>query len=138
MRYFFLDTNILIDFLADRKPHAEATAILFTLALDKKAKIYCSAISFNNIYYILRQTLAHNPTIKLLNELFDMTQVISVGESIINQSLKADFRDFEDAIQYYSALSVSALDCIITRNTKDFRKADLPVLTPLEALALFK
>jgi predicted nucleic acid-binding protein len=137
MKHLFLDTNVLIDFLAGRKPFAEAAGILFSLSLDKKAKIYCSAISFNNIYYLLRQTLTHSPTIRLLNDLSGMTEIVSVGENIISQSLNSDFKDFEDAIQYYSALSLSVMDGIVTRNTKDFSKSQLPVLSPTEAVALF-
>jgi predicted nucleic acid-binding protein len=137
MKSFFLDTNVIIDFLADRKPFAEAAAHLFSLALDNKLKIYCSAISFNNIYYLIRQTHTHSITVGLLDEIFEMTEIISVGEKIINQSLKSDFRDFEDAIQYYCALTIIRMDCIITRNTKDFKKSRIPVLSPIEALALF-
>ena len=137
MRHLFLDTNVLIDFLADREPFAEAAGILFTLGLEKKAKIYCSAISFNNIYYILRQTLTHAPTIKLLKDLAGMTEIIAAGDKIINHSLNADFKDFEDAIQYYSALSISVMDVLVTRNKKDFPKSQLPVLSPTEAVALF-
>jgi predicted nucleic acid-binding protein len=137
MKHLFLDTNILIDFLAERAPFAEAAGILFTLGLDKKAKIYCSALSFSNIYYILRQTLTNTRAIKSLKELAGMTEIIAVGENIIDQSLNADFKDFEDAIQYYSALSVSAMDALVTRNARDFRKSHLPILSPIEALALF-
>ena len=136
MKSFFLDTNVIIDFLADRKPFAEAAAHLFSLALEKKLKMYCSAISFNNIYYLMRQTHTHPITVALLDQIFEMTEIISVGEKIINMSLKSNFRDFEDAIQYYCALTIMQLDCIITRNTKDFKKSRLPVLSPSEALAL--
>jgi predicted nucleic acid-binding protein len=137
MKHLFVDTNVLIDFLANRKPFAEAAGILFTLSLDHKAKIYCSTISFNNIYYILRKSHAHKPTITLLKELSGITEIVTVGKNIIDQSLNSDFRDFEDAIQYYCALSLSNLDGIVTRNTKDFSKSQLPVLSPTEALALF-
>jgi predicted nucleic acid-binding protein len=137
MKSFFLDTNVLVDFLADRKPFAEAAGRLFSLALEKKLRIYCAAISFNNIYYLLRQTHTHAVTVGLLDEIFEMTETVSVGGKIISQSLKSDFRDFEDAIQYHSALTIIGLDGIITRNTKDFKKSRLPVLSPSEALALF-
>jgi predicted nucleic acid-binding protein len=136
VKQFFLDTNILIDFLGDRQPFAEAAGFLFTLSLERKIKIHCSALSFSNIYYILRRALSQGQTIKLLEELSEMTQIIAVGEKIISQSLQSDFRDFEDAIQYYSALSLAILDGIITRNTKDFLKSRVPILTPVEALAL--
>lgn len=137
MKRLFLDTNVIIDFLADRKPFAEAGGRLFTFALEKKIKLYCSAISYNNIYYLIRQTQTHIPTIKLLDELFNMTEIISVDEKIISQSLKSDFWDFEDAIQYFCAQRVVGMEGIVTRNTKDFSKSRLPVLTPSEALALF-
>ncbi len=137
MKRLFLDTNVIIDFLADRKPHADAAGRLFTLVLENKLKIYCAAISYHNIYYLIRQTLTHVSTVKLLDELFNMTVIISVGEKIIGQSLKSDFRDFEDAIQYYCAQSVIGMEGIVTRNTKDFSKSRLPILSPSEALALF-
>jgi predicted nucleic acid-binding protein len=137
MKRLFLDTNVIIDFLADRKPFAEVAGRLFTYALEKKVKIYCSAISYNNIYYLIRQTQTHIPTVHLLDELFNMTEIISVDEKIISQSLKSDFRDFEDAIQYYCAQRVVGMEGIVTRNTKDFSKSRLPVLTPSEAVALF-
>jgi predicted nucleic acid-binding protein len=137
MKSFFLDTNVIIDFLADRKPFAEAAGHLFSLALEKRLKIFCSAISFNNIYYLMKQTNTHSTTVGLLDEIFEMTEIISVGKKIISQSLKSDFRDFEDAIQYYCAQSIVGMDGIITRNTKDFKKSRLPVLSPSEALALF-
>jgi predicted nucleic acid-binding protein len=137
VRRLFLDTNVIIDFLADRKPFAEAAGQLFTLTIDKKALIYCSAISFNNIYYLLRQTYPHLPSIKLLEELSGMTEIIAVDEKIIRLSLKSNFNDLEDAIQYFSAISVNNLNGIVTRNSKDFRKSTLPVLSPNEALTLF-
>ena len=85
----------------------------------------------------MRQTHTHSTTVGLLDEIFEMTEIISVGEKIIGQSLKSDFRDFEDAIQYYCAQTIVGMDGIITRNTKDFKKSRLPVLSPSEALALF-
>jgi predicted nucleic acid-binding protein len=134
MKHIFMDTNVVIDFLADRQPFSLHAAKLFDLTIDGKVKIYISAVSYNNIYYILRQTLSNNATIKLLEELEELTEITDVTKSIIKQSLRTDFKDYEDAIQYFCALSVPKLDFIVTRNTKDFRKSALPVLTPTEAL----
>nr|WP_152541971.1 hypothetical protein [Pedobacter sp. V48] len=64
-----------------------------------------------------------------------MTEITDVTAVVIRQSLKTDFKDYEDAIQYHSALSIPDLDFIVTRNTKDFKKSKLAVLTPTEALA---
>jgi predicted nucleic acid-binding protein len=138
MKNIFLDTNVLIDFLADRRPFSLAVAKIFDLSFFGNIKIYISAISYNNIYYILRQSLSNNETIKLLNELCEMTEIADVTKSIIKKSLQTEFKDFEDSIQFNCALSLNKIDFIVTRDTKDFRKSTLPVMTPEEAVSLFE
>lgn len=138
MKNIFLDTNVVIDYLADRQPFSESAAELFTFAESKKVKIYVSSLSYNNIYYIVRQSSSHQATVKLLDQLFEMTEVVDVTRSIIQRSLKSDFKDFEDAIQYYSALMIRQLDCIVTRNAKDFKKSELPIMTPAECSSIIK
>jgi predicted nucleic acid-binding protein len=131
-----MDTNVVIDFLANRQPFSLDAARLFNMSVEGKIKIYISAVSYNNIYYVLRQSLTNNATIKLLENLADMTEITDVTGKVIQQSLKTDFKDYEDAIQYYSALSIPNVDFIVTRNTKDFKKSNLPVLTSAEAIVL--
>ena len=134
MKNIFLDTNVLIDFFADRKPFSLEAAKLFNYAIKKKVNIYISAVSYNNIYYILRQSCSHSETIKMLTELNEWTNIIDVSKDSITQSLKSDFKDFEDAIQYNCAKSINKIDFIVTRDTKDFKSSTLPVLTPKEAV----
>ena len=138
MKHIFLDTNVVIDFLADRKPFAVFTAKLFNFSLSGKIKIYISAVSYNNIFYILRQSHSNSGTIKLLENLSEFTEITDVTKSIIKNSFKTDFKDFEDAIQYNCALTISKLDFIVTRDTKDFKKSILPVMTPDEAVKLLE
>lgn len=135
MKNIFIDTNVVIDFLADRRPFSIDAARLFDLAINQKVKVYISAVSYNNIYYILRQSLTRDVTIKLLEELSGMTEIVDVTNDIIRKSLKTDFKDYEDAIQYYSALSLPEIDFIVTRNSRDFKKSIISVLTPAEAIA---
>jgi len=135
MKHIFLDTNIVIDFLANRQPFSLDAAKLFNLGVDGKVKIYISAVSYNNIYYVIRQSLSRDSAIKLLGELAEISEITDTTNTIIRQSLKTDFKDYEDAIQYYCALSIPDIDFIVTRNTKDFKKSSLPVFTPAEAIA---
>ncbi len=137
MKNIFLDTNVVIDFLADRKPFSLSAAKLFNFSFEGKIKIYISAVSYNNIYYIINQSLSHKETIKLLNKICEMTEIADVTKSIIKKSLKTDFNDFEDAIQYNCALTINKVNFIVTRNTKDFKRSSLPVMTPDEAISLF-
>ena len=134
MKNIFLDTNVVIDFLADRKPFSLDAARLFNFCVLGKVKIYISAVSYNNIYYILRQSLSNSETIRLLDELSEMAEIADVTKSVIKKSLKTDFKDFEDAIQYYCALSLNKIDFIVTRDTKNFKKSTLSIMTATEAV----
>ncbi len=138
MKAIFLDTNVLIDFLADRKPFSRDAARLFDYSLKQMLTIYVSAVSFNNIYYIIRQSRSHAVTLKLLNELNTWTEVIDVTNVVIQKALVSEFKDFEDAIQYNCAKSVKRVEFIVTRDTKDFKNSALPVLTPTEAVSLLE
>jgi len=138
MKAIFLDTNVLIDFLADRKPFSRDAARLFDYSLKQMLTIYVSAVSFNNIYYIIRQSRSHAVTLKLLNELNTWTEVIDVTNVVIQKALVSEFKDFEDAIQYNCAKSVKRVEFIVTRDTKDYKNSALPVLTPTEAVSLLE
>jgi predicted nucleic acid-binding protein len=138
MKQIFLGTNVVIDFLADRKPFSLYAAKLFNFSILGKAKIYVSAVSYNNIYYILRQSRSHEETIKLLDELSEMAEIADVTKLIMNKSLKSNFKDFEDAIQYNCALNLAKVDFIVTRDTKDFKKSTLSIMTPEEAVKLLE
>ena len=138
MKNIFLDINVLIDFLADRRPFSLEAARLFDNSLKRKIRIFISAVSYNNIYYILRQSFSHNETIKLLAELNEWTEIIDVSKDIIEKSIRSKFNDFEEAIQYYCALSTSKIEFIVTRDTKDFKTSTIPILTPKEANSLIQ
>lgn len=136
MIIIFLDTNVIIDFLADRRPFSLTAAEIFNASLSGNVKIFISAVSYNNIYYILRQSVSHTGTIKLLWELSEMTEIVDVTKTGIKKSLKSAFKDFEDAIQYNCALTINKIDFIVTRDSKDFKKSTLPVMNPQEAMGI--
>ena len=133
MKHLFMDTNVIIDFLSNRKPFSLEAAKLFDYSFKKKITIYVAAVSYNNIYYILRQSSTHTATIKILSELQGWTETVDVSKEVIKNALKSEFKDFEDAIQYNCAKDLNKIDCIVTRDSKDFKKSELPVLTPKEA-----
>ena len=130
MKQVFIDTNVIIDFLADREPFSKYVALLFQLAKENKIKIFVSAISFNNTYYILRKVTSNNRAISLISEIEGYVGIQETNRIIIQKAIKSDFNDFEDAIQYYSAVELGVIDIITTRDVKDFKKSELPVLSP--------
>lgn len=138
MTYFFLDTNVIIDFIADRKPFSKAAARLFDFSEKGKVKIFISSLSYSNIYYVVKKATSHKEMISILRELESMTETIDVTKSIIKSSLSSDFKDFEDAIQYFTAISNKKTTAIVTRDTKDYKNSQLAVLSPEEAVSLIE
>jgi len=130
MKNIFVDTNVIIDFLANREPFSEYAAKSFQLAQNKKVNIYISAITINNTYYVLKQVSSHKKSLNLIDGIESLVEIIPTDQKIIQKAIKSDFKDFEDAIQYYSAKEVKEIDVIATRNAKDFKTSDIPVLTP--------
>jgi predicted nucleic acid-binding protein len=130
MKHIFIDTNVIIDFLADRVPFSDYAAILFQLAKENKIKVHISAISFNNTYYILRKVTSHKKALSLISEIEDYVGIQETNRTIIRKAIKSDFNDFENAIQYFSAIQLGNIDIITTRDLKDFKKSELPVLSP--------
>lgn len=130
MKQIFIDTNVIIDFLADRTPFSEYAAILFQLVKEHKIKIFISAISFSNTYYILRKVTSHKKALSLISEIEGYVGVQETNRIIIQKAIKSGFNDFEDAIQYFSAVQLGEIDIIATRDLKGFKKSELPVLSP--------
>ena len=130
MTDLFIDTDVIIDFLIDRKPFSREAAIIFTLIEQKKLKGFSSSLTFSNLYYVLRKIESHNRVISKLDSLSKMVGILKVEEQTIKNALASGFPDFEDSIQYFSAVDSKKIDVIITRNIKDFKKSEIPVMTP--------
>ncbi|MEY2596428.1 MAG: hypothetical protein RL634_1099 [Bacteroidota bacterium] len=137
MKKLFLDTDVLIDFLSDRQPFSEQAVQLFGYALKHKFSLLVSAISFDNIYYVLRRNgFSHAASIKALKKIHEVTHCVSIHGEIITAALESDFKDFEDAIQYHAALEVGNVDFFITRNVKDYKQSEIQVVAPQHFLTL--
>jgi predicted nucleic acid-binding protein len=132
----FVDSDVVIDFFTDREPHVNPASELFELNEQGTVKLYLSAISINNIYYIVRKFLGHKKTLEVIEALTEMTEIIGTTKIEIIQALKNDFSDYEDSVQYSSALTIKSLDAIITRNVKDYRNSSVAVMTPLNFLKM--
>lgn len=127
----FIDADVVIDFFTDRQPHANPASELFELNEKGEVNLYLSAVSINNIYYIVRRFLGHKKTLEVIESLTEMTEITGTTKKEILQALKNDFKDFEDSIQYSSALTIKDLNVIITRNIKDYKNSKIAVMTPL-------
>lgn len=135
MNNLLLDTNIILDLLARRIPFYDSAAKLFSLADLKKINLSISALSIVNTHYILCRQLTENEARRILRTFKVLVNVFPLNEKIADLALNSDFEDFEDAIQYYTALEQDQ-DMIVTRNVADFRTSEIPVMTAAEFISL--
>jgi len=133
MEKILVDTNIVLDLLVKREEFYQEAQELFTLADHKDVKLYISSLTIANIHYILTRNLKSDETRKILIKFKVLVEVLPMTDKILELALVSDFKDFEDAIQYHTALE-HEMDLILTRNKKDFKKSVLPVLTAKEYL----
>jgi predicted nucleic acid-binding protein len=130
----FVDTDVILDLLAKRQPHYDSAAILFSLADKEKIRIAVSSLSFSNLHYILSRTYSSSESRRILNRFKVLVKVLAVNEKVIELALTSRFNDFEDAIQYYTAIENNYL-ILLTRNIKDYKHAEIAVMTPEEYLS---
>jgi predicted nucleic acid-binding protein len=129
----FLDTNVMLDFLGEREPFYLSAAKIATLADKGKIEIVVSALSFATVSYFLAKYEGIEKTKDKLRKFKVISKICELDEKIIEKGLNSDFSDYEDSLQYFSALHQDC-DILITRNVKDFKGAQLPVMTPDEFL----
>jgi len=130
----FLDTNILIDYLATRRDYLAASTIV-TMAKEGSFRLLVSSLSFATASYIMNAH--HKKTnaeiVAMFAQFVKMCNVTPVDSLIIDEAIASRFSDFEDAMQYYSAIREGA-DAIITRNSADFDAAQIEVYEPQQFL----
>lgn len=133
----FIDTNIMLDFLGERKPFYEPIAKIATLAEKKKLTMVVSPISFATVNYFLVKFENQKIAREKLRKFKIISEICSLDDRTIEKGLNSSIKDFEDALQYFSA-SESECEIIITRNGKDFKKSSIPTMTADEFLKSLK
>jgi predicted nucleic acid-binding protein len=130
-----IDTNVLLDVIQQRKPHDAFAQRLLSLFERGEVTGYVSAISFNNIFYILRKQIGATEARNALRSLRSIFKVVALDERIIDVALTHEVADFEDAIQAECARAVDA-SCVVTRNTQDFVRLNMSTMSAEQVLAI--
>ena len=133
MEKVFVDTNIVIDLLAKREPFYKDAQHLFTLSDKQEIELQISALTFANAYYSIVKHHKSVDVIKYLLKLKVLVNILPLEDKVIDLALSSDFSDFEDGLQYYTAVEHKAA-IIITRNKRDFKHSNIPVMSAGEYL----
>lgn len=133
MRHYLVDTNVVIDMLLNRED-ADAACAVFDGADRGEYVLHICSLSFTTIFYSLRKILTREQRVNALMQLSDAVEVTTVSHEVIDRALHSGWKDFEDAVQYFSAEADPDVDAIITRNVKDFKGALLEVIDSVDFL----
>lgn len=132
-KHYLVDTNVVIDMLLDRED-ADAACAVFDGAERGDYYLHICALSFTTMFYSLRKILSREDRINVLTQLKEAMEVAAVDGNVIDMALKSGWKDFEDAVQNFSAVADPQISAIITRNTKDFKDSSLEVVDSVEFL----
>lgn len=127
----FLDTNVVIDFMGEREGFFEDAAAIFAMIEDKKINASASALTIVNCAYILEKAFNSNIMLDKVEALCQMLDITPIDRSQLVSAVRLRPYDYEDAVQYLSALPYHP-DVIITRDKRGFNDFDILVMTPAE------
>lgn len=128
MEKVFVNTDIILDLLSNREAFYIHSANLFSAADKGEIEIYVSSLSFANLNYILSNQFAAEQAKKKLLKFKTLVKVLPVTDKVVDLALSSDFKDFEDGIQYFTATE-NNIKILLTRNLRDFKTAEIPVMT---------
>ncbi len=135
MENILIDTDVILDFFFDRKPFSEISSQILSLCEKKEIRGYVTSIMLSNIYYLLKKTAKHDKVIDKLKMLMTIIDVVTTNKKTVLEALNSEFKDFEDALQNFSAQNDANIELIITRNIKDYKTSELSIMTPETYLA---
>ncbi|TAH00575.1 MAG: PIN domain-containing protein [Sphingobacteriales bacterium] len=130
MEKVLIDTDVILDFLYDRKPFSEESSQILSLCETGKIKGFVTSIMLSNLYYLLKKTAKHEKVIEHLKMLMSIIDVITTNKKSVLEALNSGFKDFEDALQNFSAQNNNEIHVIITRNTKDYKTSNFAIMNP--------
>ncbi|MDP3359822.1 MAG: PIN domain-containing protein [Lutibacter sp.] len=136
MKHILIDTDVILDFFFDREPFSENAAKILSLCEKKDIIGFVTPVIVSNVYYLLSQKAKQEKVIQKLKILITILEVLVIDKNAIIVALNSEFKDFEDALQNYSAELNGEIDIIITRNTKDYKKSQIGIMNPENFLKL--
>jgi predicted nucleic acid-binding protein len=130
----FLDTNVVLDVLADRKPYANDAALVLSVIESGEAEGFIAAHTATTLFYLLERDLGLRRAKSALADLLKLVEVVAVDHDRLLHAMAMNCEDFEDAVQAACAAKAE-VDYFVTRNPSDFSDSDLEIISPAEFVA---
>ena len=135
MNRVFLDTDVILDLLLNRDPFINEIAEIFERSISKALTLSASSLTIGNLHYIISRIENRRSANSKIKKILKLLEIENVGKTTVVKAIESDFSDFEDGIQNYCAQE-SGHKVLVTRNTKDYQKSQLSIMTPREFLSM--
>ena len=129
----FVDTNVLLDVVLNRKSYVDYARLLLNFGWEGRFDLFTSSVSLVNTHYIVQSNAGKSAGMKAVIHLKEIMDILNVDHEMINLAIACEPTDFEDAVQYFSAKAANC-EVIVTRDRKGFKGFQLPIQTPKEFL----
>jgi len=129
----YLDSDVILDYLAQRQPHDAAAVKIINLLEHEKIQGFVSSLIIWNLYYLLSKNIGATQARSVLQKFRKLVRILPVTEEIVDSALTSNIRDFEDSVQYF-VFKKGKIDIFISRNIKDYPKNSAIIMTPNEFL----
>ena len=120
MENVLIDSDVILDYASE----------IFSLCENNTIKGFTTPVIISNVYYLLNKIAKHEVVIEKLKQLLTIIDIAEINKEVIIEALNSKFKDFEDAIQNYTAENSLSIKIILTRNIKDYQKSNLAVFSP--------
>lgn len=128
-----IDTNIIMDVLANREGFAEPASQLFKLCEVGQVQGIVYSLSIANISYIMRKELDRSQIEEVISKLGSIFTIADMKADDLKKAAALPIDDYEDALQSVCASRMKA-DFIVTRNLKDFKNSKVMAIKPSELI----
>ena len=131
----FLDANVIVSVINKEYPLYTFSSKILSLAGHKNFELYTSPLCMAISFYFAEKKFGALEAKRRIKILMDHIKISFCGIEESNKAIEnKKATDFEDALQIISAYSIEKMDCIVTRNLKDFKDSEIPVLSPDEII----
>lgn len=124
-----VDTNVVLDWLVDRKPWSDAAQPLWDARDAGLVIAYLPASVVTDIFYIVRRQANITVAFAAVDRIFAAFGLFAIDAVLLQQARALPGNDFEDNVQIACAVN-AGLDLIVTRNLADFRTSPIPAIEP--------
>ncbi len=135
MKRILLDTDVVLDVLLDRHPHADASAAVWVAVETGISEGFLAAHAVTTIHYLLRKEIGNIKARRIVSAILSVFGVAPVDTAVIQEALQLPLADFEDAVTA-AAARLAGCECIVTRDPKGFRGSPVRALPPEAVIPL--